>query len=83
MDYKYYNLIDKYNASSVQYAISIDDKIITSDNVGVYSKSENRILMNDNMYGIGSVSKMYVTTAVMQLVEYIQMQKICVGLLML
>lgn len=62
-------LIDKYNAASVQYAISIDDKIITSDNVGVYSKSENRILMNDNMYGIGSVSKMYVTTAVMQLVD--------------
>lgn len=59
----------KAKAASVQYAISDGDKIITSDNVGVYSKREDRLLTKDNMYGIGSVSKMFTTCAVMQLVD--------------
>lgn len=62
-------LCNNYGACSVQYAISEGDNIVISDNAGVYSKNEDCILTNNNMYGIASVSKMYVTTAVMQLVD--------------
>lgn len=62
-------LCKDYGACSVQYAISQGENIVISDNAGVYSKNEDCILTKDNMYGIASVSKMYVTTAVMQLVD--------------
>lgn len=56
-------------AVSVQYAVWQDGEITVSGHAGVYSKSENRVLLDTDLYGIGSVSKMYVTAAVMQLVE--------------
>ena len=36
---------------------------------GTFSKTENRVLMDSDLYGIGSVSKIYTTVAVMQLAE--------------
>lgn len=54
---------------SVQYAVWQDGEITISGHAGVYSKSENRALLDTDLYGIGSVSKIYVTAAVMQLVD--------------
>ncbi len=56
-------------ATSLQYALWEDGEITLSGALGVYSKTENRALTEDILYGIGSVSKIYTTAAVMQLVE--------------
>ena len=56
-------------AASVQYAVWQDGKITLTGHSGVYSKTENRVLLDTDLYGIGSVSKIYTTGAVMQLVE--------------
>ena len=56
-------------AASVQYAVWQDGKITLAGHSGVYSKTENRVLLDTDLYGIGSVSKIYTTVAVMQLVE--------------
>ena len=58
-----------YNAVSLQYAVSKGDKIIISGNSGVYSRRENRALTNNNMYGIGSISKLFTTAAILKLQE--------------
>lgn len=55
--------------TSMQYALIDAGEIVLSGNTGVYSKSENKALTDETMYGIGSISKMYVTAAVMQLVD--------------
>lgn len=57
------------SATSVQYALWKDGEIILTGSSGVYSKSEDRVLTDDILYGIGSVSKIYTTVAVMQLAE--------------
>lgn len=57
------------SATSVQYALWKDGEIILTGSSGVYSKSEDRALTDDILYGIGSVSKIYTTVAVMQLAE--------------
>lgn len=62
-------LISAGNITSLQYALIQDGNIILSDHAGVYSKSENKALTDSTMYGIGSVSKIFTTTAVLQLVE--------------
>lgn len=62
-------LVNPYGATSVQYALMDDGEIVLSGNAGVYSKSENTALTAQTMYGIGSISKMYTTTAVMKLVD--------------
>ena len=56
-------------AVSVQYALWKDGEIIVSGHQGVYSKTENRSLTSDNLYGVGSISKIYTTVAMMRLVE--------------
>ncbi|MDS0524698.1 beta-lactamase family protein [Clostridium sp. SHJSY1] len=58
-----------YGGTSVQYALIDNGKIVLSGNAGVYSKDSNKAITAENMYGIGSVSKMFVTTAVMKLVD--------------
>ncbi|MDS0528547.1 beta-lactamase family protein [Clostridium sp. SHJSY1] len=60
---------DPLKSTSVQYALIDNGKIVLSGNAGVYSKDSNESLTADNMYGIGSVSKIFVTTAVMKLVD--------------
>ena len=56
-------------AASVQYALWEDGEVTLTGGAGVYSKTENRALTDDILYGVGSVSKMYTTAAVMLLVE--------------
>ena len=56
-------------ADSVQYALWQDGKGVLTGSCGNYSRTENRALTDDILYGIGSVSKVYTTVAVMQLAE--------------
>ncbi len=56
-------------ADSVQYAVWQDGTILLSGSSGSYSRTENRALTPDILYGIGSVSKIYTTVAVMQLAQ--------------
>ncbi|MDY5613525.1 serine hydrolase domain-containing protein [Dysosmobacter sp.] len=56
-------------ADSVQYALWQDGKVVLTGSCGNYSRTENRALTPDTLYGIGSVSKIYTTAAVMQLAE--------------
>ena len=56
-------------ADSVQYALWQDGKVVLTGSCGSYSRTENRALTDDILYGIGSVSKIYTTVAVLQLAE--------------
>lgn len=56
-------------ADSVQYAIWQDGALRLTGSCGVYSRTENRALTDEILYGIGSVSKIYTTVAVLQLAE--------------
>lgn len=56
-------------AVSLRYALVENGKVTLSGGTGVYSRSENRALTPDILYGIGSVSKIYTTAAVMKLAE--------------
>ena len=56
-------------AVSVQYALWQDGDIVLTGHTGTFSKTENRVLMDTDLYGIGSISKIYTTVAVMQLAE--------------
>jgi CubicO group peptidase (beta-lactamase class C family) len=58
-----------YGLTSIQYALIDQDGIIVSGQSGVYSKEVKRTPSETNLYGIGSVSKMFATVAVMQLLE--------------
>lgn len=58
-----------YGYVSIQYTLYDSGKVIMSDNVGVYSPYSDRAITEETMYGIGSVSKMFVTAAVMKLVD--------------
>lgn len=51
-------------AQSLQYALWQDGEIVLTGEVGTFSRSENRLMTGDELYGIGSVSKIYTTVAV-------------------
>lgn len=59
-------LVSQYYVDSVQYAIIDNGKIILSGGKG---GSDDQTITKDTMYGIGSVSKMYVSAATMMLVD--------------
>lgn len=56
-------------ADSVRYALWEDGEITAQGGWGVYSKTENRALTEDILYGIGSVSKTYTAAAVLKLAQ--------------
>ncbi len=56
-------------AISIQYALWQDGQIVLDGTAGVYSKTENRAMTSEILYGIGSISKTYVAAAMMKLVE--------------
>ena len=56
-------------AQSLQYAVWQDGEIVLTGHAGDYSRSENRLLTDDMLYGIGSVSKTYTAAAVLNLAE--------------
>lgn len=58
-----------YGSTSIQYALIDDGTIVLSGQSGVYSKDTKTTPTADNMYGIGSISKMFTTAAVMKLVD--------------
>lgn len=60
-------IVQDYAVTSVQYALSDQGRIVLSGNSGVFSKAENRAVTENDMYGIGSTSKMYATAAAMVL----------------
>ncbi|WP_068505073.1 serine hydrolase domain-containing protein [Paenibacillus kribbensis] len=62
-------LVSKYGASGVQYAIMDHGNIVLTDSVGVKKKATNEPITKDTMFGIGSISKMYVSAATMMLVD--------------
>lgn len=62
-------LISTYGASSVQYALIQNGSIILSDQAGYANKKTKKAPSATTMYGIGSISKMFTTVAVMQLVD--------------
>ena len=56
-------------AQSVQYALWQDGEITLTGHAGNYSRTENRALTDDILYGIGSVSKVYTAAAVLRLAD--------------
>ena len=55
--------------TGIQYAMIIDGEIAVSEISGVYSLVEERELTTDDLFGAGSVSKMFTAAAAMKLVE--------------
>ncbi|WP_054026539.1 serine hydrolase domain-containing protein [Bacillus sp. FJAT-28004] len=62
-------LVSDYGVSGLQYAIMDKGSIVLSDDAGVYDKASNAPITKDTMFGIGSVSKVYVTAATMILAD--------------
>lgn len=62
-------LTSLYGVTSVQYALIDNGEITLTGQSGVNDKAAKTSLTNDTMYGIGSVSKIFTTAAVMKLVE--------------
>lgn len=62
-------LCQQYGVQSVQYALIDNGNIVLANHAGSYSRTENKALKNGMMYGIGSISKMYVTAAIMKLYD--------------
>ena len=60
-------IISSGKITSVQYAIIDRDEIVLSGASGVFDKAEKRAVTKEDMYGIGSVSRMYVTACAMML----------------
>lgn len=56
-------------ADSIRYALWEGGEITLQGGWGVYSRSENRALTEDILYGVGSVSKTYTAAAVLKLCE--------------
>lgn len=58
-----------YGVTSIQYALIDNGEIIISSQSGINRNDSQTVLSADTMYGIGSISKIFTTAAVMQLVE--------------
>ncbi|MED1904343.1 serine hydrolase [Bacillus thuringiensis] len=62
-------LTKSHGVASVQYALIDNGKLILSGQAGKNDMEGEKPLTKDTLYGIGSVSKMYATAAVMKLVD--------------
>lgn len=58
-----------YGVDSLQFSLMDNGEIVLSGHSGAYSKYSGAALSKDTMYGIGSVSKMFVTAVIMKLVD--------------
>lgn len=63
------NLVAFYGETSVEYALIDHGEIVLSGSNGYANKETKTAPVSSTMYGIGSISKIYTTVAVMQLVE--------------
>ncbi|MDK8180510.1 serine hydrolase domain-containing protein [Paenibacillus sp. UMB4589-SE434] len=62
-------IMSDYGVSGLQYAIMDHGSIVLSDSAGVYDKATKNPITKDTMFGIGSVSKTYVSAATMMLAD--------------
>ncbi|OAB33786.1 serine hydrolase domain-containing protein [Paenibacillus glacialis] len=62
-------LTEKYGTTSLQYALIDDGEIVISGQAGKNDLKDKVPLTSNTIYGIGSTSKMILTTAVMKLVD--------------
>jgi len=62
-------LTKAYDTNSVQYAIIDQGNIVVSGQLGKNDEQGQKPLTKDTLYGIGSISKIFTTVAVMQLVD--------------
>ncbi|WP_044482372.1 serine hydrolase domain-containing protein [Paenibacillus antibioticophila] len=62
-------LVRDYGVNSVQYAIRDQGKVVLSGGLGVTADGKREAVSKDTMFGIGSVSKVYSTAAVLKLAE--------------
>ncbi|WP_152394322.1 serine hydrolase domain-containing protein [Paenibacillus guangzhouensis] len=62
-------IMSDYGVSGLQYAIMDNGSIVLSDSAGVYDKATKSPITKDTMFGIGSVSKTYVSVATMILAD--------------
>ncbi|MGE7674178.1 serine hydrolase domain-containing protein [Lysinibacillus sp. NPDC094403] len=62
-------LTNSYETTSVQYALIDNGKLILSGQTGKNDLKGKQPLTKNTLYGIGSVSKMYASAAVMKLVD--------------
>ncbi|OPH53555.1 serine hydrolase [Paenibacillus ferrarius] len=62
-------IVSDYGVSGLQYAIMDHGSIVLSDSAGVYDKATKDPITKDTMFGIGSVSKVYVSAATMMLAD--------------
>jgi CubicO group peptidase (beta-lactamase class C family) len=60
-------LVNKYGVSGIQYALISEGKIVVSGTAGIFDKDNTRVLEKNSLFGIGSTSKMFTTTAVLML----------------
>ncbi|WP_338554656.1 serine hydrolase domain-containing protein [Paenibacillus sp. KS-LC4] len=63
------SLVSNYGVSGLQYAIVDEGAVALSGGAGVYDKATKAPITKDTMFGIGSISKMYVTAAAMMLAD--------------
>ncbi|MFD1990457.1 serine hydrolase domain-containing protein [Paenibacillus nicotianae] len=62
-------LMEKYDTTSLQYALIDNGKIVVSGQTGKNDINNKVPLTSNTIYGIGSTSKMMLTAAVMKLVD--------------
>jgi CubicO group peptidase (beta-lactamase class C family) len=62
-------LLTATGGTSLRYALVEDGQVTLEGGAGTFSREQAKLPGADALYGIGSVSKMYTTAAVMQLVD--------------
>ncbi len=63
------SLVSLYQGNSVQYAIMQNGELLLSDAVGIDDPEKKTKVTTDSIYCVASISKMFTTAAVLQLVE--------------
>ncbi|MCL2498048.1 MAG: beta-lactamase family protein [Symbiobacteriaceae bacterium] len=61
--------IKQLKATSVQYAVRYRGEVVLSESVGKFDWEESKPLDSQDTYGVGSVSKVFVTAAAMLLMD--------------
>lgn len=62
-------MLSLYGETSIQYAVMQKGELLLSDASGTDDAKQKTKVTTDSIYGIASISKMFATTAVMNLVE--------------
>ncbi|OON91072.1 MAG: hypothetical protein ATN32_02680 [Candidatus Epulonipiscium fishelsonii] len=62
-------LIDNRGVRSIQYALIKDGKFIISGASGINSLEQNTLVNTEDIYAIGSISKMFTTAMILNLIE--------------